>query len=404
MLKHKHFTFLTVVIAITMLIFVNSAIHVSANTVEIIMPVPTTTSIPTTYTNGGVPSVEQLEDLKNTIQSYFETRYQALSVLHSDNFKENGFGDLVSDRSDARDFLDSELSKLTVEIRHAELNHLRYVDYKYSLEFNNIEVDNISRMVTVSLIEEHEVIEEISVELNPEYPFVSRRYNLEHTIILHEEQGKWKIISDNYTDHIWRMLRQSEVSTSEILSTMKAIPKPASQGESATSEFTCSNLPVNTTTHPYLRDDAVEYATSHINDYNPNYPDYNSGDDALPWGDCTNFVSQAIYEGGDASMAIPSILPQPSTDGQVGWYLLNGLQHASAWSDVNKLHEFIVDPISIPTAGWTEGPEGCDAGFFDLMLGDVIQYDWTGDGFWDHAVIVVDFVDSTPIVIVDKGI
>jgi len=42
------------------------------------------------------------------------------------------------------------------------------VDYKYSLDFRNIVVDSSVKMATVSVVENNEVIYEISVELNPE--------------------------------------------------------------------------------------------------------------------------------------------------------------------------------------------------------------------------------------------
>ncbi len=121
------------------------------------------------------------------------------------------------DSPEAKAFLDAELGKLAVEIKHTELNHLRYVEYKYSLDFGNFTADNSSQMATVSVIEEHDVIEEISMELDPEDPFVSHRYGLEHTIVLRNEQGQWKIDSDYYNDYLWRMLRQTGKSTDEIL-------------------------------------------------------------------------------------------------------------------------------------------------------------------------------------------
>ena len=40
----------------------------------------------------------------------------------------------------------------------AELDHLRYVDYKYSLDFRNIVVDSSVKMATVSVVENNEVI------------------------------------------------------------------------------------------------------------------------------------------------------------------------------------------------------------------------------------------------------
>jgi hypothetical protein len=45
-----------------------------------------------------------------------------------------------------------------------------------------------------------------------------------------------------------------------------------------------------------------------------------------------------------------------------------------------------------------EGPQGDTVAINELMLGDVIQYDWDGIGGWDHAAIIVNFVGADPYV------
>ncbi len=71
--------------------------------------------------SGELASVEQQAELKSVIQSYFEIRYSALSVSQPDGFKLDGFGDLVSNREDAKAFLNAELAKMAIEISRAEL-------------------------------------------------------------------------------------------------------------------------------------------------------------------------------------------------------------------------------------------------------------------------------------------
>jgi hypothetical protein len=138
----------------------------------------------------------------------------------------------------------------------------------------------------------------------------------------------------------------------------------------------------------------VNYALGHaaVANYNTDYPNYDDGEH----GDCTNFVSQAVYEGGNASMSIPDPLPAPDPGGQSGWYLLNFMQRATDWNDVGGFYDFVTN-YAYPT----EGPEGYElapvpegqvpAG---LMLGDVIQYEADGDTTWDHSAIVVGFDGS----------
>jgi len=384
--KNKPFVFVAVlVILFIMGNWVTSAQATSASVIAA-TPMPTGTPISTPVVPPGeIPSLEEQDKIKSVIQAYFDIRYRALSVSDANDFKQNGFGDLISDTPEAKAFLRDELGKLAVEIKHAELNRLRYVDYKYSLEFGNISVVMPSQNAVVSATEQNEVTYELSKELRPEEPIVSQHANIEHVIVLRNEQGKWRIISDDYNDYLWKMLRQSGKSTEEILRTMKASSDASIQRNTIMST---STLSADSSTHSYDRAGAVDYARKYWETYNPDYYDYkNDG------GDCTNFISQAIYEGGNASMSIPAVLPPPSTGGDTNWYYLDYLHRARAWNFVDAFYEFAT------TRGWGEGPQGYQVNTLDELLpGDIIQYDWEGNGSWDHSVIVVDKVGGYPYV------
>jgi hypothetical protein len=330
MIKFNRLAFIAVVMALPLLTIGNLATHAQANNADVVTPIPTSTPIFDPTPQGEPVSPEQQEELKGIIEAYFEIRYQALSVSKPDGFQLDRIGDLVSTEPNAKAFLHAELGKLAVGIKHAELNHIRSAKYNYFLEFRNIAVDSSAQLATVSVVEESDFVDEISMEFSPEDPFVSHTYNLEHTIVLRREPSQWKIISDDYTDYLWRMLRQTGISTDEILNNMQASPRPSLRSQTAETT-TASTLPADASTHPYDRTGAVAYAVAHANNYNlENYPTY-----AGAGGDCTNFVSQAIYEGGNASMFIPSPLPPPAPDGKPGWYLISEGQRASAWNDVN---------------------------------------------------------------------
>ncbi len=114
--KSRRYVFIAVIVIAILLLVGKWSIPVQANR-EI-----TATGTPIAQPDSlGMPvSVEQQEELKSVIQSYFEIRYRVFTSLQLD-----GFGDLVSDGHEAKAFLDAELGKLSVEIKHAELNHLR---------------------------------------------------------------------------------------------------------------------------------------------------------------------------------------------------------------------------------------------------------------------------------------
>ena len=239
MIKSTRLIFFGLIVFAILLTAGNWVTPVRANNANIITPTPTGTSI-VQPENGGEPaSPEQQAELKNVIQSYFDIRYRAYN-----NLQLNGFSDLASDRADAKAFLGSELGKLSIDIRNAELNHLRYVDYKYFLKYGNIAIDPQTQTATVELVEENDVIYEISAELNPQNSAVSHMYNLKHTITLRPENGQWKIDSDEYNDYLWRMLKQSGKSANEVLSTMKASPRSTQSVNPSVSIIVRQLLPI----------------------------------------------------------------------------------------------------------------------------------------------------------------
>jgi len=396
MIKFKRLAFITVMVVATLLAIGNLTTPAQANSSDdIFTPTPTGTPIIDPNAQGEPVSLKQQEELKAVIQSYFEIRYSALSISQPYGFRPDGFGDLVSAESDARAFLDAELGKLALEIKYAELNRSRYVDYKYFLDFSNFSMDAATQLVTVSVVEDNEIIYEISAENDPTNPLVAQMSGLKHTIVLRKEQDQWKIVSDDYNDFLWRTVRQNGKSTEEMLNRLNTMEAPAVIGPSSESAGTetASLLPDDASSHAYDRAAAVFYAQQHaaLTNYNKDYPSYDDGNH----GDCTNFVSQALYEGGNVSMYIPPG-PLPPKDLNIaysGWYLLSSVQRATDWNDVNGFYTFVTN-YGFPS----EGPEGYEfptvpEGQFPagLMLGDVIQYNEENDATWEHAAIVIGF-------------
>jgi hypothetical protein len=115
----------------------------------------------------------------------------------------------------------------------------------------------------------------------------------------------------------------------------------------------------------YDRHAAVQYAERWWNTYNPNYEKFEV--------DCTNFISQCLHAGGATMSGYPSR--------SKGWWMKNG-SWSYSWSVAHALQLYLGNANNGLRAVQKENVK-------DLMLGDVIFYDFEGDGRYNHSTIVV---------------
>ncbi|MCZ7550979.1 MAG: amidase domain-containing protein [Anaerolineales bacterium] len=263
------------------------------------------------------------------MKAYFERRYRSHSTLQLEHFK-----GLVDDTPIGSNFLSSESEKLEIELEHAKMYHLRYLEYEYYLDFGDILFDSESQSVTVPVVEGHDVEFEISREIAKNGPVISKMRNLQHTITLRKENGDWKIVSDDYEDYLWRLIKATRLSKEDLVQPDEDSPGHLPGIDGAMSETTSCNLYGDQSTYPYNYTGAVEYAHQWALSPNPAYYYFPE-----PWGDCTNFVSQAMYEGGGALMDFDD----EHGIGMDGWYYNNVNDRAAAWVDVTRLYNFIVN-------------------------------------------------------------
>ena len=192
-----------------------------------ITPIPASASpLPTQLTI--VPTLDptqtiQQEEIKSVIQEYFEIHYQSLSVSPPANFQETGFGNLVSDGPDAKDFLVTEMAKLAVERKHLELKKFRYTEYEYSLDYLDLVVEENGQIAKVHLIEKFLIFCELSLVDDPEDPKICTEGDLNHALLLRNEQGGWKIVSDAYWDLWWMRFRKPGATTEETLNAIELL-------------------------------------------------------------------------------------------------------------------------------------------------------------------------------------
>ncbi|MFS0726157.1 amidase domain-containing protein [Paenibacillus sp. 1P07SE] len=142
-------------------------------------------------------------------------------------------------------------------------------------------------------------------------------------------------------------------------------------------------LPLATRTQPqrYRRDRAVAYADTWWNKANPEYEEFEVN--------CTNYISQCLFAGG-APMNYTGRRESgwwyKGRDGGREWW-------SYSWAVSNAMQALLAAPRREGLRGTlVDRPE-------QLELGDVILYDWNGDGRYQHSTIVTAFdAERMPLV------
>lgn len=114
----------------------------------------------------------------------------------------------------------------------------------------------------------------------------------------------------------------------------------------------------------YDRREAIRYAERWWNDYNPQYEKFTDN--------CTNFISQCLRAGNAPMRGYPN-------RSQGWWYQNNNWSYS--WSVAHSMRWYLSGSTQGLSASEAERAE-------DLEAGDVICYDFNGDGRWQHTTIV----------------
>lgn len=122
----------------------------------------------------------------------------------------------------------------------------------------------------------------------------------------------------------------------------------------------------------YNRQAAVDYARRWWNSANPAYPTFQV--------DCTNFISQCLRAGGAPMSGYPNRTK--------GWWI-QGKTWSYSWSVAHALKNYLETSKAGLRAKRVNSPS-------ELELGDVICYDFEGDGRVNHSTIVTSFINGIP--------
>ena len=126
----------------------------------------------------------------------------------------------------------------------------------------------------------------------------------------------------------------------------------------------------------YNRQAAVDYANFWWDKYNPRFPTFEV--------DCTNFISQCLYAGGAPMRGF--------SDRAQGWWMVGNPERWSySWSVAHSLRWYLETSKKglIATRVYS---------IDELEIGDVIFYDFAGDGRIDHSTIVTRIDNGIPYV------
>lgn len=137
----------------------------------------------------------------------------------------------------------------------------------------------------------------------------------------------------------------------------------------------------------YDREKSVNYAKKWANSYNPNYYNFN-----FIGGDCTNFVSQCLYEGGNVMNYTKDI----------GWYYISLNNRSASWSSVEYFYKFLIENgknilnNDLNNSNMV-GPYAIEASLEQCQIGDFIQLGHLNGDFY-HNLIISGYKDNIPLV------
>ncbi len=128
-------------------------------------------------------------------------------------------------------------------------------------------------------------------------------------------------------------------------------------------------------TKPYNRENAVAYAKKYAFSQNPIF-----GNFAGIGGNCTNFVSQALYAG-------TCVMNYTAT---YGWFYISLNERSPSWTGVDFFFNFITQNQGIGPFGENSTPD-------NMEIGDIIQLGNEEEGFY-HTLLIVGFEENDILV------
>lgn len=250
---------------------------------------------------------------------------------------------------------ENKISKALETKRLLASHNFRYESFQSKLEVDKISIlGNTAELVATeytTLIIPNDLINLGS----PEKTFHSQSYIF--TFVLAD--GSWRL-NDAQLINTFEPAKLNENSDRIDPSTLMANPITPK-------DYTTANELARLTTSSLNRQLIIDYARQYGINRNTNYRDFSANGGG---GDCTNFASQALYNG---KWTMISGFYQLET---AWWY--NTLTQSYTWINAHKWNTFTRNRPRAVFKAYVS----------DLVPGDILQADWDKDGIIDHTMIV----------------
>ena len=296
------------------------------------------------------------EKIRAVIDAYFTIRYEArISQTEAD------FSSVtLASEPKYQAWLQHEREHEQLQLYQDRASNTEYLKYEFSLDYQAIEINGDNAVV--KLLEGNWIYR----TNRPSLP--SGMANREHTIILKKVDKQWLIVSDQYYDDIMKAL--DSASMEELQENIIKNSKPVSDA------FINEDKPVPeqplSLRSTYNGASTLAYTAIWWNGINPTYDDAGL--------DCTNFASQAIYEGTYQTMS-------DGRDYFVDWYY-DFYDHSGSvpWISVGPFFTFLTTNTGKGPYGYATSDHLCA-----LYPGDVITM--KAGTSWQHTVVVRSLVE-----------
>jgi hypothetical protein len=336
------------------------------------------------------------EKIKAAIDAYFTTRYEGQKLVEVQDFS-------VVVEDDSLDWVKKEKDKREIELYIASSFDLGYQSYSFTLDYDSIEIKK--NKAVVQLRQSHQVVYEAIA------PEISELANLPHTITLHAKDGIWVIYKDEYQDEYTKLLDTTpkDKIKQQIDENLKISQGSSSTIYGAKVHASLAFSPLALTSYSYNRSAAQTFSynnaltTANIPTaiknayqatYGTTYPDTwpKKYKREIPSeGDCTNFVSQSIFEGtgytnGDANYFYPA-------GNDSNWYYKFSPTAigSTTWRRVDWLYSYLLNTSTSKRGPYGTAASSCCFCSY-LNPGDPIFM--KSGANWAHAVIV--YTKSSP--------